>query len=74
MNVFMLRGLESAGWAEFSRDEERIIKGMKIKASGVIPIPLVTMSGPAAATRRERDQDAGPVQTDLLRLTYDLIT
>ena len=34
LNVLMLRGLESAGFTEFSRDDEGNIKGMVHRASG----------------------------------------
>lgn len=47
LNVLILRALESAGLAEFSRDDEGNIKGMKIKISGSIYAGPATVKGSA---------------------------
>ena len=53
LNVLMLRGLESAGMAEFSRDEEGNIKGMVIKGSGALIGAGAEISGVGLVTPRE---------------------
>lgn len=44
LNILMLRGLESAGLAEFSRDQDGNIKGMVIKVSGNLQTGLASLS------------------------------
>lgn len=53
LNTLMLRGLESAGLAEFSRDEEGNIKGMVISGSGNMQAGPATISGTATVTRKK---------------------
>ena len=50
LNILMLRGLEEAGTAEFSRDEEGGIQGVKIKVSSNIKAASATMKGDASVT------------------------
>ena len=45
LNTLMLRGLESAEMAKFSRDEEGNIKGMIIRGSGNLQSGSATISG-----------------------------
>lgn len=48
LNTLMLRGLEAAGMAEFSRDQEGNIQGMKINVSSNIQAGSATMRGDAS--------------------------
>lgn len=57
LNTLMLRGMEAAGMAEFSRDHEGNIQGMKIKMSSNIEAGSATMKCDASVTPKIlRDQ------------------
>ena len=53
LNVLMLRGLESSGLAEFSRDDDGSIKGMVVTGSGTAMAAIATMTADATVIRKE---------------------
>lgn len=60
MNVLMLRGLESAGLTEFSRDDEGNFKGMVHRSSGDLVGSGATISGTGTDTPKNKNDRESP--------------
>lgn len=52
LNVLMLRGLEAAGFTEFSRDDEGNFKGMVHRSSGDLVGSGATINGTGTVTSK----------------------
>lgn len=55
LNTLMLRGLESAGMAEFSRDKEGNIKGMVIRGGGNVQAGPATINATGTVVSKKEN-------------------